>query len=215
MKYIHFNCLKYWIEQNIIILEDNYEFFQRYKYKEPICELCKTKFPEIVNYKGKELDFLDAKGEFHNYAVFEILFNENKEYKILFLLCLDKKNQLIKVGRALDNHIILSDNSISRYHFGFIAISNRLFIEDIASKFGTLILIQVPNIQLTENLNLYLQIGNNFIKCNLYNPSLNSLFSCCGIDNKDKKFDFYYEQNREIGIKSNIYLNMNIILFFL
>ena len=196
MKYIHFKCLKLWLEKNSYILEKKTPFSLTYKYKEPICELCKSKYHEIIYYKGKEYSFLDTNGEFDDYVIFEILFHEKNQYKILFVLSLDKKNQIIKIGRALDNHIVLSDNSISRNHCGLVVVNNKLFIEDMTSKFGTLILIQTPKIQLTENLNLYLQIGNNFIKCKLYFPALNSLFSCCSVDNKDNEsFDYYYKQN--------------------
>ena len=77
----------------------------------------------------------------------------------------------------MDNHFIIQDNSISRNHCGLLVLNNKFFIEDMNSKFGTLIFIQSQTIQLGENQNLYLQVGNNFIIGKVYNPSLNSFFS--------------------------------------
>ena len=195
MKYIHYKCLKYWLEKNYYKLEYKLGLIRRYRYKEPECELCKSKFPEIIYYKGKEYSFLDTNGEFNDYAIFEKIPNDDNNHKILYIFSLDKKNQILKFGRALDNHFIIQDNSISRNHCGLLVLNNKFFIEDMNSKFGTLLFIQSQTIQLGENQNLYLQVGNNFIIGKVYNPSLNSFFSCCGVDNQDKRFDYYYRQN--------------------
>ena len=211
LKYIHFNCLKYWIEQNIIILEDNYEFFQRYKYKEPICELCKSKYPGIIIHKGKEYNFLKENNSYENYVAFEKLScgeldDNNNKYKILYILSLDKENQIMQIGRSNENDLFLKESSISRNHCKLRVIDNNLFIEDMGSKYGTLILIQTPTIQLVENLNLFLQIDNNLIICKVYNPSLSSFFGCCSTINPDKPFDYYYKQNK-IKSEEDNYLN--------
>ena len=84
---------------------------------------------------------------------------------------------------------------MSRNHCKLKVLNNKLFIEDIGSKYGTLILVQTPNIQLAENLELFLQIGNNFVKYKVYNPSLNSFFGCCSKINPEKPYDYYYKQN--------------------
>ena len=139
MKYIHYKCLKYWLEKNYYKLEYKLGLIRRYRYKEPECELCKSKFPEIIYYKGKEYSFLDTNGEFNDYAIFEKIPNDDNNHKILYIFSLDKKNQILKFGRALDNHFIIQDNSISRNHCGLLVLNNKFFIEDMNSKFGTLI----------------------------------------------------------------------------
>ena len=215
MKYIHYKCLKIWLAKNYYKLEYKIGLIRRYRYKEPECELCKSKFPEIIYYKGKDYSFLDANGEFNDYAVFESIPNDDNNHKIIYIFSLDKKNQILKLGRAMDNHLIIQDNSISRNHCGLLVLNNKLFIEDMNSKFGTLIFVQSQTIQLGENQNFYFQIGNNFIIGKVYNPSLNSLFSCCSVDNQDKIFDFYYKQNiikteEDNKNNNNIYMNSKV-----
>ena len=215
MKYIHYKCLKCWLEKNYYKLEYKIGLIRRYRYKEPECELCKAKFPEIIHYKGKDYSFFDANGEFNDYAVFENIPNDDNNHKIIYIFSLDKKNQILKLGRAMDNHLIIQDNSISRNHCGLLVLNNKLYIEDMNSKFGTLIFVQSQTIQLGENQNFYFQIGNNFIIGKVYNPSLNSLFSCCSVDNQDKIFDFYYKQNiikteEDNKNNNNIYMNSKV-----
>ena len=197
MKYIHFKCLKFWLEENTFILEENYQFFQKYKYREPKCELCHSKFPEIIYYRGKEYHFFDKNNQFNGfnkYVIFELLSSEDNKYKILYVLSLDKK--ILQIGRANDNELIIQDTSISRNHSILRLINNNLLLEDSNSKYGTLILIHTPFFQLEDNVNLFLQIRNNFIKCKMYNSSKPSFFSCCAIDNQDIIFDYYYKQNK-------------------
>ena len=198
MKYIHFKCLKYWLEENSFVLEEKYEYFLKYKYKELKCELCKSEYPDIIHHKGKDYDFFDINDKFNlfkKYVIFEKLSNEDDKYKTLYMLSLDKNNKLLKIGRAKDNELCIPEASISRNHCGLFFQNNILLLEDTNSKFGTLILIQTPFIKLTEYINLYLQIGNNYIKCKVNNLSKNSIFSCCYIDNQENNYDFYYKQN--------------------
>ena len=196
MKYVHYKCLKYWLEKNSFIIQEKSDFYIKYIYKEPKCELCKTKFPEVIYHKGKEYNFFDTNNlfnEFTKYSIFELLSNDDNKYKILYVLSLDRK--VIKIGRSNDNELIILESSISRNHCLLKIINNNLFIEDANSKFGTLILVQTPSIKLVDKLNLYLQVGNNFIKCKVNNSSKNTLFSCCYVENEKKNYDFYYKQN--------------------
>jgi len=211
MKYIHFKCLKHWMAQNMFLLEENFDFYQKYNCKEPICELCQSKYPGIIIHKGKEYNFLKENNSYENYVAFEKLScdeldDNNNKYKILYILSLDKQNQIMQIGRSNENDLFLKESSISRNHCKLRVIDNNLFIEDMGSKYGTLILIQTPTIQLVENLNLFLQIDNNFIICKVYNPSLSSFFGCCSTINPDKPFDYYYKQNK-IKSEEDNYLN--------
>ena len=195
MKYIHFKCLKQWLNSNYFILDEKTGFTLKFKYKELKCELCKAKYPDIIIHKKKEYEIFDLSNEFGECAVLENLDKQENKENILYIVSLSQKNKKLKIGRADDNAIIIPDASISRNHCALMPINNKLYIEDIGSKYGTLILIRTPNIYLVEKMNLYLQIGNNFIKCRLGNPTMNSFF-CCGIEDCYKqKFDFYYKQN--------------------
>mgnify|MGYP002626606618 CR=1 FL=1 len=211
MKYIHFQCLKQWLNSNYFILDEKTGFSLKFKYKELKCELCKTKYPDIIIQKEKEYEIFDLSNKLGECAVLENLDKKENKENILYIVSLSKKNKKLKIGRADDNAIKIPDASISRNHCALITINNKLYIEDIGSKYGTLILIRTPSIHLVEKLYLYLQIGNNFIKCRLDNPTMNSFF-CCGNEDFDKqKFDFYYKQNK-IKFEENNKIILNTIV---
>jgi hypothetical protein len=68
-------------------------------------------------------------------------------------------------------------------------------LKDYGSKFGTLILVQTPMINLAENLPLFIQIGRsylNFIATDA-NPKF---FSCCGVS-EQPLLSYYYQQNQK------------------
>lgn len=105
---------------------------------------------------------LDFSEEFNNYLILETLTLDASKSKYIFLVSLDKSGQ-IKIGRGLINDIVLSDMSVSRIHCLFIIEGKNIYIQDNNSKFGTLILIQTPNLKLIEDLPLYLQIGRTYL----------------------------------------------------
>jgi hypothetical protein len=70
-----------------------------------------------------------------------------------------------------------------------------IYIEDYNSKFGTLVLVQSPNLKLVENLPLFIQVGRTFLECRI-NESF-SFFSCCGTSSANFCMNYYYNQNLE------------------
>ena len=52
---------------------------------------------------------------------------------------ISNKLKELTVGRGHDNQVRITDISISRIHWKFIVINKQIYIEDQASKFGTLI----------------------------------------------------------------------------
>ena len=98
--------------------------------------------------------------------------------------------------------------SVSRIHCLFIIEGKNIYIQDNNSKFGTLILIQTPNLKLIEDLPLYLQIGRTYLNFEIKEKS--NFFSCCDISENENIF-YYYTQNekyvklnRMITIKDDI-----------
>ena len=199
MRYIHLKCLKHWINSKSFILEEKSHFYIKYRYIEPKCELCKSSYPKFIDLNGKSIEFFELKSDFNKYVILEELKSGNQNNKIIYILSLNIENTLLKVGRDKNNILVISNPAISRIHCGFISFKNKLYIHDLDSKYGTLILSHKSEFKLVENINLYLQIGNNFLKFRLINSANNSLFSCCDIeDNQQKNFDYYYRQNLNI-----------------
>ena len=199
MKYIHYKCLKNWLESKIesspyssIELEDNIGMC--YCTDNLICELCKTKFPDFINYNGKLLNLTFYKTKFKKYLIFESLQVENNDKKFIHILSYDKTNKII-IGRANECDISFPEISVSRHHcfIHYNEKKNNLYLEDNCSRFGTLILIQNPLLLMTNKLSLNIQKSKTFIKLKLNIPF--NLFSCCSINNNlIKKFNSYQEQ---------------------
>ena len=111
----------------------------------------------------------------------------------------EQQNKKIKVGRGHESNVILSDISVSRVHFLLNTENDNVYLEDCNSKYGTLVLIQTPKINLTENLSLNLHIGRSFINCRVKKPF--KFFRCCDINEKTD-FSYYFKQNeKKIGMK--------------
>ena len=195
MKFIHFNCLKKWLNTSVFIQIDKKENVKVYQYKQAECELCKTKFPDFIKHKGKLYEILDFSSDFINYLIIENLTLDKNSNKYLYVVNLDSLNK-IHIGRGHDSSIILNDISVSRIHCTLNINKNmkKVFVSDNNSKFGTLILIQTNNIILSTSLKLHIQIGRTYLEI-LLKASTN-IFGCCEVSEK-KNPDYYYLQNKD------------------
>ena len=191
MKFIHLKCLKHWINTRSFDKVESNDFCSIYIIKPVECELCKTKFPDFIRHNGKLFALLDFNYEYKNYLILESLTLDKHKNKFLYVISLEN-NRKIKLGRGHDSDILLSDISVSRIHCVISSENKNVYIEDNNSKFGTLILIQSPSIQMVENLPLYFQVGRTFLNCKFKKPQ--KLFQCCGVSERPNLF-YYHKQN--------------------
>ncbi len=178
-KYIHLQCLKHWIMTKSCVKIDDSEFCCVYIFSETECELCKAKLPDLIFHNKKLYSLLDFSEDFKNYLILECLTLDKENNKFLYIISLEKKGD-IKIGRGQICDILFSDASVSRIHCVLSVEGKNVFLKDYGSKFGTLILIQTPIINLTENLPLFIQIGRSFL--NFLATDANPKFcNCCGV----------------------------------
>ena len=192
MKFIHLSCLKHWISTRSCVKIDATEKCSVYIIKAVECELCKTKFPDIIKHEGKFYALLDFSKEYENYLTLESLTLDKHKNKFIYVVSL--KNKKIKVGRGHESDVLLSDISVSRVHCFFVTENKKVYLEDNNSKFGTLILIQYSNIKIMESIPLYFQVGRTYINCRITKPF--TLFSCCDIE-ESSNLQYYYSQNEK------------------
>ena len=165
MKYIHLNCLRKWLTSkvNIKISSDNNIYYYSFQHLE--CEICKSIIPEQVEYRGKIISLLDFKDIEPPYLILQAVNyntqNKNLQYNIIFIISFKEKNYLI-MGRANNSDIKLNDISVSRNHSIIRYNNGKFYIDDIGSKFGTLLLIQ-NNILFLPYKEINIQTG----KCHL------------------------------------------------
>ena len=193
MKYIHLLCLKHWISTRSCEQIDKTEHCCVYIIKEVECELCKTKFPDIISYEGKLYPLLDFSNEYKDYLTLESLTLDKHKNKFIYVVSLLNSTKL-KVGRGHKSDILLSDISVTRIHCYMVVEKQKVFLEDNNSKFGTLVLVQTPIIKILEGVPLNIQIGRSYVQCKIKKSF--KLFNCCNIEESSNLY-YYYNQNEK------------------
>ena len=211
MKFIHLNCLKHWIKTKKLVKKidfiKNKENVFVYSIEQIKCELCKEFLPEIIKHKNVVYNLYEFNNEINsivdehndNFIIFEtsMIENNNCNYKIVFKF---NKNEEILIGRADDCNLIINDITISRIHLKifFSELSQQLNLIDQNSKFGTLILMQNPKIEIIKNLPLNLQIDKMVFNFLVKDES--NFFNCCDANVSEFKTN-YGKLNRKFVIK--------------
>ena len=136
MKYIHLQCLRLLIQSKIKKTET--ESCKVFTFKTLECEICKMVFPEKIKIKGTVFYIIDLEKPDKDYIILDGLIKETPEEKSIFIVHFKDKKE-IKIGRATDANIRLSDISVSRAHAVISQYNESFYLHDTNSKFGTLI----------------------------------------------------------------------------
>ena len=181
---IHYNCLKLFLKEHIVITNNSYETIYSYKCENFNCEVCQDPYPlkfKVCFEKGEGLnkteqnektfcliDGLDQP-ENVNYMILESLTNVKKDklnkiknIKNIFIVKLNERE--VSIGRSDINDIIDTDSSISRINavlkydknIGKVSIINK-------GRYGVSILIK-KNVKLEKGQKIYFQVGKTYIK---------------------------------------------------
>ena len=181
VKYIHLNCLRKWLTTKIITKISANNDIYCYAFKKLKCEICKSIIPEIAEFRGKFLSLLDFKNIEPPYIILQSMYQYNSsnrtlsDINIIFVISLKLKRQ-IYIGRANISNIRLSDVSVSRNHAKLKYCNGEFYLEDIGSKFGTLVLIQ-NNILFLPYKDTNIQTGRSLLMFKLRRTCI-GLFKC-------------------------------------
>ena len=215
VKYIHLNCLRKWLTSKINVKSSSSGNIYYYSFSNLECEICKATIPEQVEYRGKIISLLDFKDIEPPYLLLQTMnqyssTNNNLEYNVIFVMSF-KKKKFLGIGRANTSDIKLNDISVSRNHSVISYDSGKFYIDDIGSKFGTLLLIQ-NNILFLPYKEISIQTGT----CHLLFCIVRTCLGCLKCY-KNKSYEkLTYEKifdHQEKKVYSQIldYLNNNII----
>ena len=196
MKYIHYECLKKWICTQTCLEIDSNDICSIFIIKKIECELCKNKFPDYIKHNGKLYEIIDFHNYYKKYMVIESLVLDNRQNKFLYVINMEEINFNLKVGRGNESEILLTDSSVSRIHFFLIKQKNNIYIEDNNSKFGTLILLQCPILNLIPFSPLNIQIGRTYF--NFLLKIKTSFFACCSCSNDEIDYNYHKQNQRTI-----------------
>jgi len=159
---VHFQCLKYWMQTKLSTKENEKKSVTSYSMKSFNCEICKTPYP--LRFRSEDLyyDIIDyTRPVDKNYIILESLnqMKDNNNYKSLQVITLEE-NEKIVMGRGHETDVRINDISVSRTHALITLVSGKIFIKDLKSKFGTLVLVQ-DDLELTDKT-ISLQIGRTY-----------------------------------------------------
>ena len=212
MKYIHYDCLKNWlnskIEEDISVDSENQEVeVISYNRKDISCELCKEKLPDYIKYKDRYYNISFYKPKFEEFAVLESMRADKHKAKFIHIISFDKKNS-INIGRANECELSISELSVSRFHCIIHKDEGDLYLEDNSSKFGTLILIQNNNMYMNDYIPLKIQINKTFIKIKVNKPFK---CSCCKepFTFESRKYDYQIQNRKCFDILSYFIIKAN------
>ena len=100
--------------------------------------------------------------------------------ELLWLFC--------KKGRSNESDIKVNDISVSRNHCAFVLGHNEIFLEDIGSKFGTLVNMK-GKLRIIPDKALFVQKGKHLIKLNI------DLSKCCCFWSSKNKLCYSAQNN--------------------
>ena len=222
MKYIHYECILHWLKTKIMDKSSRFfsnDYLSVFGLELIECELCKTRLPDYIRHNNEIYSLLNLEKNYdiekilnkkekkckkqkeyiHNYIIFDsVTPQKTDDSKFRFLTKFDKNN-ILRIGRGLENQLILNDISVSRNHCKLIIDDNGdVILEDNSSRFGSLVLIQ-DEIEILKGHKLHVQVGTNYLIFTLNKKK--GLFSCCNAEEIDNKNT--YEKLNSLSVKYN------------
>lgn len=169
-KFVHYLCLKRYIQTKIKIRENRKQTVTTYCCNKFNCDICLTPYPTRfkISQLNREYDLIDLNlPEEFNYMILESLDYIKEKDNIKRIHVVQLVEDEIYIGRNGENDIIDDDLTVSRFHavLKYNQAEGEVILENKSETYGTLVLIK-GNIKMKDK-NLNLQIGNSFITVNL------------------------------------------------
>jgi hypothetical protein len=127
--------------------------------------LCKKPLSERIQVKDEVVNLIDFGRPEGNYIMLETFTREKLESKYIYIIQMNDKS-VLRLGRSNESDVRLSDISISRNHASLRVMNDSFYLDDISSKFGTL--VQTCNkITIIPTKQISLQVGRFFYNFNM------------------------------------------------
>lgn len=138
MKHVHIECLQEWLKNKVKTRSSDNA--SSYYWKDISCELCKDSLPSCIEVNGQSIELVSINYPEKPYILLEDYRSNREQSYGIHIISLDR-TELITIGRAHESDIKLSDISVSRKHATIRNIGDSFVIEDLNSKFGSLLLL--------------------------------------------------------------------------
>jgi hypothetical protein len=183
-----------------------FNFLIAHCYKSFECDLCKKIIPEKIKIKNFVYNLINFQKPDNNYIALETVSNDINEAKYLYIIQM-KNRTVVKLGRASDTDVKITDYSVSRNHAELKLIKGNFYLADCKSKFGTLVRAK-NNFTIIPNKFLAIKFNKNYLTFEMKKNFI-SFITC--YNPKKKKFNNYNEflDNQQIEEYNSIQ-NMDI-----
>ena len=141
MKYIHLRCLQRCLKSKLVSRSSNATV--SFGWRELNCDLCKKLFPYKVRIKQEVIELVEIPKPPGLYVVLEGLCNEKGGNRAIHVISMNAHNT-IRIGRSNECELRLPEPSVSRLHATIKHVNGKYYVEDLKSKFGTLVQIKRP-----------------------------------------------------------------------
>eukprot|EP00826_Nyctotherus_ovalis_P045068 TRINITY_DN4934_c0_g1_i4.p1 TRINITY_DN4934_c0_g1~~TRINITY_DN4934_c0_g1_i4.p1 ORF type:complete len:271 (-),score=94.38 TRINITY_DN4934_c0_g1_i4:87-899(-) len=160
VKFIHFSCLKAWISLKLVLKESS--AVDSYYWKSFECEICKTPYPYTFLQEDIRYSLVDVKKPSDkSFAVIKSLNQDKGTSRMIHVIVPGNAKRTFLLGRGHEADIRVTDISVSRIHASMKFTEDGVFVEDNASKFGTLVMI--PKLVVGEGKEKAIQMGRTVV----------------------------------------------------
>jgi hypothetical protein len=160
MKYIHVKCLQRWLKSKLhtkVSANSNSVYWKTLE-----CELCKTPYPTFFVVEDKRYDIVEFDRPDCPYIILDILSKDKGITRGIHVIKMENKNN-IRLGRAHDSDIRITDISVSRCHAFIKLEKGNFYLDDNNSKFGTLIHLKKAFNVPMDLTDVSLQVGRTVV----------------------------------------------------
>lgn len=157
MKSVHVLCLKEWLRSRIAPCANA----ASYCWKDISCELCKERLPLHIDIEGNNIELITLPGSKKPFVLLEEYNPDTQDSVGVHILCLANKESL-DLGRANDSQVRITDISVSRKHCTIRKRGDGFYVEDLNSKFGTL--VKEEQVVLRHKGEVTLQVARHLLK---------------------------------------------------
>lgn len=160
--HVHLSCLRQWIMARLNWSDSKPG---SYYYRPQSCELCKALFPTYLYHQNRRVLLVDMPTPTPPFIVLEC--HERHQPRVGRVLHISSlaENKILKLGRGHESDVRIGDVSISRCHATIQFQEGRFVLEDMNSKFGTLVAMRESCAVETSTVSV--QVGRTVLKLSL------------------------------------------------
>ena len=159
MKYIHLECLRHWMQSRMV--DRKTDHCLTFSWKSLDCEICKSNIPFSFEGTGKENELLKIQKPKSPFIVLEGVGNDKNSNKGVHVVAITGKSGVV-LGRGHEADVRISDISVSRTHASIKFVEGCFVVEDMNSKFGTLLMCD-DRMRIGSNGYHVVQIGRTIV----------------------------------------------------